>query len=73
MDCNSCIKATAAEAAKVCPGLSGKTLGRMFFMIYPNPGCAPMHSRFVDEYQKAPGDLERKPAKTAGKARAAVA
>ena len=61
-DCRSCVKDTASEAAKVCPGLKGKALGQLFVMLYPNSGCAPMAKRFAREYAESPALLGlRKP------------
>jgi hypothetical protein len=60
-DCRTCVRDTATEAAKVCPGLKGKELGRLFVMLYPNSGCAPMAKRFAHEYAATPALLKRKP------------
>jgi hypothetical protein len=61
MDCASCVKSTAGEAAKVCPGLKGRAIQQLFVLLYPNSACAPMHGRFAQEYHRSPGLLERKP------------
>jgi hypothetical protein len=62
-DCQSCVKDTAAEAAKVCPGLKGKALVQLFVLLYPNQGCAPMAKRFARDYRDTPEEvIPRKPA-----------
>ena len=61
MDCGSCVTSTARETAKVSPGLSGKAIGQLFVLLYPNPACSAMHQRFTEEYRQTPGDLNEKP------------
>ena len=74
-DCHSCVRTTALEAAKVCPGMKGKALGQLFVLLYPISGCAPMAKRFGQEYRNSPGELTpRKPiAAQGGRAKGAVA
>jgi len=67
LDCATCVKGTATEAAKVCPGLKGKAIGQLFVLLYPNSACAAMHHCFSEEYQNAPGELsERVPRRPTG-------
>lgn len=61
MDCISCVRETARESAKVCPGLKGKAIGQIFVLLYPKAACAPMHQQFADEYLRAPGEFDRAP------------
>ena len=61
MDCISCVRETARESAKVCPGLKGKAIGQIFVLLYPQAACAPMHQQFADEYLRAPGELNGAP------------
>jgi len=57
LDCDSCVRDSALETAKACPGLRGKAIGQLFVLLYPNSACAPMHQRFTEEYANAPGEL----------------
>jgi len=67
LDCATCVKATATEAVKICPGLKGKAIGQLFVLLYPNSACAAMHHCFSEEYLNAPGELsERVPRRPAG-------
>jgi hypothetical protein len=79
LDCHTCVKWTATESAKVCPGLTGKGIGQLFVLLYPKAACAPMHHQFTEEYGNAPAEFRanlvpRKPAgRVKSKSRAAVA
>jgi hypothetical protein len=79
LDCHTCVKGTATESAKVCPGLTGKAIGQLFVLLYPNSACAHMHHRFADEYCNTPGTLHvnlvprKQAARVRAKSRAAIA
>jgi hypothetical protein len=71
LDCETCVRETATEAAKVCPGLKGKAIGQLFVLLYPNAACASAHHLFAHQYQSAPAELGEKPVprKPAGSAK----
>ena len=79
LDCHTCVRETAKESVKVCPGLTGKAIGQLFVLLYPKSACSSMHHQFTNEYSNAPGELHgdvvaRKPAGRAkGKSRVAAA
>ena len=53
LDCDSCIQRCAATTASVCQDLQPYGAHRVFFQLYPSPGCHPMAQAFVEAYQDA--------------------
>jgi hypothetical protein len=53
LDCQSCVRNTAGQLARVSKGLPPALLTQIFTQMYPNPECSPMHSRFAAAYRAA--------------------
>ncbi|HTW65894.1 MAG TPA: hypothetical protein VME17_14815 [Bryobacteraceae bacterium] len=53
LDCASCVQRCASTTAAVCRNLQPYGAERVFFQLYPSPGCRPMASAFVQAYQDA--------------------
>ena len=53
LDCGSCIQRCAATTAAICPGLDHSAAHRMFFQLYPSPGCHAMAHAFLRAYDTA--------------------
>ncbi len=53
LDCGSCIQRCAATTAAICPGLDHSAVHRMFFQLYPSPGCHAMAHAFLRAYDSA--------------------
>jgi hypothetical protein len=55
LDCENCTSMAARNIARLCHGLRGKDVGRLFVQLYPHPACAPMHGQFAAAYREADG------------------
>jgi hypothetical protein len=53
LECGSCIQRCAAATAVVCPNLEPASVHRVFFELYPSPGCHPMGYAFARAYAEA--------------------
>ncbi len=53
LDCGTCIQRCAATTAAVCQDLQPYGAHRVFFELYPSPGCRPMAEAFVQAYLDA--------------------
>ena len=71
LDCGTCIQRSASTAAAICPDLQPAGVHRIFFQLYPSPGCHPMAHAFMRAYDDA-GDAV-KPMVVAARATAAAA
>jgi hypothetical protein len=75
LDCGSCIQRCASTTAAVCRDLQPSGTRRIFFQLYPSPGCHPMAEAFVRAYQDAatPSKPTKLPRSTRVSAAAAAA
>ena len=71
LECASCIERCAATTAAICPDLEPAGVHRLFFQVYPSPGCHPMSHAFMRAYNAAQTPL--KPIAVAARAGAAAA
>jgi hypothetical protein len=71
LDCGTCIQRCASTTAAICPDLEPAGVHRMFFQLYPSPGCHAMAHAFMRAYQDA--DAPSKPMVIAARASAAAA
>jgi hypothetical protein len=53
LDCGSCVARCASTTAAICPDLEPSAVHRMFFQLYPSPGCHPMAHAFLSAYDEA--------------------
>jgi hypothetical protein len=53
LDCASCVQRCASTTAAVCKNLQPYAAERVFFQLYPSPGCRPMAEAFIRAYQEA--------------------
>jgi hypothetical protein len=53
LDCGTCIERCASTTATLCRDLQPLGAHRVFFQLYPSPGCHPMAEAFVRAYQAA--------------------
>jgi hypothetical protein len=53
LDCGNCIQRCASTTAAICPDLSATGAHRMFFQLYPSPGCHGMALAFQRAYADA--------------------
>lgn len=59
LECGSCIERCAAATAVVCPNLEPAGVHRVFFQLYPSPGCQPMAYAFAHAYKEANAPSKR--------------
>jgi hypothetical protein len=71
LDCGTCIQRCAATTAAICPDLQASGVHRMFFQLYPSPGCHSMAHAFMRAYDDAA--TPTKPMTVAARATAAAA
>ena len=71
LECGSCIERCATTTAAVCPDLEPAGVHRVFFQLYPSPGCQPMAYAFMRAYAAA--GIPSKPMAVAARAGAAAA
>jgi hypothetical protein len=71
LECGACINRCAANTAIVCPNLEPAGVHRVFFELYPSPGCQPMAYAFLRAYDAAL--TPSKPIAVAARAGAAAA
>jgi hypothetical protein len=71
LECSSCIERCAATTAVICPDLEPAGVHRVFFQLYPSPGCQPMGHAFLRAYYAA--GSPKKPIAVAARAGAAAA
>jgi hypothetical protein len=50
LECGACIQRCAATTAAICPALDHSAVHRMFFQLYPSPGCHNMAHAFMRAY-----------------------
>jgi hypothetical protein len=60
LDCHTCADGTARNLAKICKGLKGNSIGKLFVQIHSDPACAAMQGHFEKAYFAA--SIERMPA-----------
>jgi hypothetical protein len=53
LECGACIQRCAATTAVICPELDVPGVHRMFFQLYPSPGCHAMAHSFLRAYNAA--------------------
>jgi hypothetical protein len=51
LSCEACTSQTATELARTCKGLRGRMVAQLFVQLYPEPGCARMHTNFAAVYK----------------------
>lgn len=71
LECSSCIERCASTTASICPELQPSAVHRMFFELFPSPGCHPMAFAFQRAYDAAV--TPSKPMAVAARAGAAAA
>lgn len=54
LECGRCAAEAARKLAEICAGLTQDGLGRVFFQMFPDAACAPMHGHFVRSYKGEP-------------------
>lgn len=59
LECGSCIERCAASTAAICPNLEPAGVHRVFFELYPSPGCHPMAHAFFRAYGEANAPLRK--------------
>lgn len=59
LECGSCIERCAATTAVICPNLEPAGVHRVFFQLYPSPGCHPMAYAFARAYGEANAPLKK--------------
>ena len=55
LDCRTCIRDSAAQVARLCGSMQGKSVRQTFFNMYPSTGCTPMMAAFELAYAHATG------------------
>jgi hypothetical protein len=71
LDCGTCIQRCASTTAAICQDLQPSAVHRVFFQLYPSPGCHPMAHAFMRAYEDA--SMPLKPMVVAARASAAAA
>ena len=55
LDCNTCMRKSAASVARICHGLDSRGIQQLFLQLYPSNGCQPMAPMFEAAYCEASG------------------
>jgi len=51
--CRDCVRAAAASVASVCQDMEPVGAQRVFFQLFPSPGCHPMAQAFELAYRES--------------------
>ena len=51
VECDSCVRSRAHSVARISPGLCPSEAAKLFKVLYPSVGCAPMRDLFLVSYR----------------------
>lgn len=52
VECDICVCTRAHSVARISPGLCPSESARLFKVLYPSVGCAPMRDLFLTKYRE---------------------